>query len=65
MVIKPHRPQTLNAFLLVSGQAVDENLWFAGGLFGTLLPAINGTRSGRAECAGMGSRTKQKIKEIL
>lgn len=30
------------------------------GLFIVLLPAINKPRSGRTECAGMGSRRKQK-----
>lgn len=52
-------------FSLVTGQALDEFVTSLWGLFVTLLPAIKALRSGRAECAGMGSRRKQKKKKSL
>lgn len=51
-------------FTFFTGQAEFVALYVCvcgvGGLFIALLPAINKPRSGRAECAGMGSRRKQK-----
>lgn len=54
----------IHLFQLIFGHTV--RMWVRGwprGLLLSLLPVINEPKSGRAECAGMGSRGKQQKKK--